>query len=202
MRQCLTPIVNGAEVCGAGVRHCLDRDQRLGCRTGPDAMRGDARPLRKPPGLTSIMSGAGITEPGSGIASIAISVAAAGQGPTRCEEMPDPLTAPRLPRSSTKSPFFWSSPIRGDGGVWHLLIRARKSATAWMLLADEAMPDPDRDRSRGQALPRSRSASRLPDRARRESRRCQTPPAPARHATVESNAPHPAIVDGCSSSVK
>jgi hypothetical protein len=29
-------------------------------------------------------------EPGSGIASIAISVAAAGQGPTRCEEMPDP----------------------------------------------------------------------------------------------------------------
>ena len=37
-------------------------------------------------------------------------------------------------------------------GVWHLLVRAEALADAATILADEAMPDADRERGRRQAL--------------------------------------------------
>ncbi len=39
-------------------------------------------------------------------------------------------------------------------GVWHLIIRAMVRAAATTLIADEAVPDADRERGRRQASPR------------------------------------------------
>src|SRR6185436_4186791 len=58
--------------------------------------------------------------------------------------MPDPFGCGPAPSRSR----------RAVGGVWHLLVRANLLATEMTASADEAMPDPDPQRGRGQALPR------------------------------------------------
>jgi hypothetical protein len=175
MRQCLTPIPGAA----------FDRGQAppIG-GAGSPARLGGARPLR-PPQFKCMPR---VASQGSGISSSARRCRLPRPSHSRMRQCLTPVpgaafdrgTADRRSRIASASRRSQTPPAasvqahapRGEPGVWHLLIRAALPATATQSFADEAMPDPDRERSGGRALPASaRPPASAPPRAHEKSAR-------------------------------